>query len=540
VSSRRVSRATVTCVSMPQSHHRKRPAQAIGERAKPSVLRCGCGVSPVSMRIPALAIRLRWAALVPAAFLTACVATSSPRIRACAAGGDSAVSAGMLRILPSTVPGVEIDSAWWRTGAGTVDIGAVEQLSYFSRLRASRDVRRNELAIVYEPHDSAMVLDADVATALYGRAYIDSRDRRYADLHAGETTTTARVIQLGGGVRVGEWSAVPYCPRAVQLVARGELPFVLMPRLTSDSTRLAASRSAEARRSSLVVVKDTLLRAGWEGGSTPAWAAINVADTALADMIVALVVVGRAPTRDTSAHAVGVAVEDTIEYHVGPVAARGRAGFVGGNLRYPEGVVERIAYPAASIIGRTIPRLGEMGRVSDARAVARERAWDSSFEQVRAADALWTDSLQYFAQRGREVTPGVHEYQLTLVIRWQNPMPAPLYLPRCREGGAPAYAIVRNATSEERTAYTPASSCPDGIRPLRIDPGSARVDTLRLQIRHADRPDWEVRDGPRAEGMFRVTVDVLTCDDGTPACRPPRLDRLSRSRPFQVRLGRTM
>src|SRR5262249_10944750 len=144
-------------------------------------------------------------------------------------------------------------------------------------------------------------------------------------------------------------------------------------------------------------------------------AAVNVADTALADMIVALVVVRPIQSRDSSAHGVGQAVEDTIEFHVGPVAARGRVGFVGGELRYQEGIAERVTYPAVSVTGRTIPGLGEMGRVSDARAVARERASDRAFDQVRAADALWTDSLRYVAQRGREVTPGVYEYLLTLV-----------------------------------------------------------------------------------------------------------------------------
>jgi hypothetical protein len=489
------------------------------------------------MRARPLLKHLEWTALGLLALGTACVATSTPRIRACAASGGSPASEGTLRILPSTVPGVEIDSAYWRTGAGTEDMGAWEQLSYYSRLRASRTVRRNELAIIYEPHDSAMIVDADIASPLLGRDVVAAMDRAHADLHAQDTTTTDRHIRLGGGFRVGKWSAASYCPRAVQLVERNEVPFLLMPRLTSDSVRSAAARIAAARRSPLVVVKDTLLAAGAFGTSVLALAAINVADTTLADMIVALVVVRPVQSRDSSAHGVGQAVEDTIEFHVGPVAARGRMGFVGGELRYPEGIAERLAYPAASVTGRTIPRLGEMGRVSDARAVARERAADNEREQERAADVLRTDSLRYFARLVREVSPGTYEHELTLVVRWRNPMTIPLYLPRCVMGGAPAYAIVRNTTHEERSAFTPESACPDGIPALRIGPDSARVDTLHLRMVHAARPDWEQTEGPMAEGMFRLAIEVMTCDDGTTACRPPRLDRLSRSRPFLVLLG---
>jgi hypothetical protein len=312
---------------------------------------------------------------------------------------------------------------------------------------------------------------------------------------------------------------------------------MLMPRLASDSVRSAAARSDAARRSPFVVVKDTVLHAAAFGMPTLGWAAINVADTALDDMIVALVVIRPIPMKDSSAHGVGQAIEDTIEYHVGPVAARGRAGFVGGELRYPEGIAERITYPAASISGRAIPRVGEVQRVSDARAVARERAANHEREQERAGDVLWTDSLRYFARLVREVTPGTYEHELTLVVRWRNPMTIPLYLPRCVAGGGPAYAIVRNATHEERSTFTPESACPNGIPALRIGPDSTRVDTLHLRMVHTARPDWEQTEAPRAEGMFRLAVDVLACDDGTPACRPPRLDRLSRSRPFLVLLG---
>lgn len=477
---------------------------------------------------------LGWASLVPLFFVAACVATSTPRIRACADGG----SAGALRILPSKVPGVEIDSATWRTGASTEDIGAREWLIYQSRLRASRDVHRNELAILYEPQRPSAILDAELSSE--GPPVFISEDTLLTDLQAaGSTATTARVVEVGAGFRVGKWSAVRYCPSTVQLVARSEVPFLLMPRLLSDSVRLAAERSEAARHSPLVVVKDSVAQAGWQPARV--WAAINVADTALTDMVVALVVAGPGSNSDEAVRS-GRIVEDTVEYHVGRVPARGRVGFVGGSVGYRESVVERISYPASAVTGRAIPRLGSTRRVSRAHAiereqlaVQRERTSDSLFEQARTADVLWTDSLRYIAQRGRQVTPGVYEYQLTLVVRWQNPMPAPLYLPRCVAGGAPAYTVI--TTREVRTAYTPASLCPEGVRPLRIDPGSARVDTLHLRIEHAARPDWEQIEGPRAEGMFRLAVDVLTCDDGTPACRPPRLDRLSRSRPFQVRLG---
>jgi hypothetical protein len=321
------------------------------------------------MHTQALFRRLRWTLLALVALPAACVATSAPRIRACS-GGSSAASEGTLRILPSTVAGVEIDSAYWQTSAGTQDIGTWEHLVYYSRLRASRTVRRNELAILYEPNTSSAILDAEVSSTWLGPAMIDSEDTLLTNLHAGETTTTAHLVQLNSGFRVGKWSAVRYCPSAVQLIARGEVPFLLMPRLASDSARLAAARTP-TRLSPLVVVKDSVLEPCWRGKPAVMWAAINVADTTLADMVVALVVVGPASGSDTALHGAGLAAEDTLEYRVGAVAARGRAGFVGGGLRCGERIVERLAYPATRVAGRAIPPVGEWKRVSRAHAMER-------------------------------------------------------------------------------------------------------------------------------------------------------------------------
>jgi hypothetical protein len=163
------------------------------------------------MQARTLLKHLRWTPVLFVFLVTACVATSRPRIRACAAAGGSAASEGVLRILSSTVPGVEIDSAYWRTGAGTEDIGAWEQLGYHSRLRAHRTVRRNELAIIYEPGDSAMTLDADVSAVPGRLEMLNHPDSAHVDLHAGDTTTTAWFVRLGGGFRVGKWSAARYC-----------------------------------------------------------------------------------------------------------------------------------------------------------------------------------------------------------------------------------------------------------------------------------------------------------------------------------------
>jgi hypothetical protein len=316
------------------------------------------------MQARALLKHLRWTSVLLVFLVHACVATSAPRIRACGA------SSGALRILPSTVPGAEIDSAYWNTHAGTQDIGVWEQLVYHSRLRVSRGVRRSEFAILYEPGESWATVDADVFSVPIPREMSGLEEVRHADLHVVDTTTTTRVVQSSGGFRVGKSSSIRYCPRTVQLVARGDVPFLLMPRLASASVRSTAAQSAEAHRSPLVVVKDTLLRVGGDvlDANALAWAAINVGDTTLTDMVVALVVVGPASVLDPSTHGAARAVEDTIEYHVGPVAARGRVGFVGAELRYGEAIVERISYPAARVTGRVIPPKGEMGRVSQARA----------------------------------------------------------------------------------------------------------------------------------------------------------------------------
>jgi len=324
----------------------------------------------MDMQARALPKHLGWTSAFLVVLMAACVATSAPRVRACT-GDGSAASTGVLRILPSKVPGVEIDSAYWGTNAGAQDLGAWEHLVYYSRLRTLRAVRRSELAIVYEPGSSAMILDADVSSVRNQRDGFGGDERVNAELHARETMTTARVVDIGTTFRVGKWSAIRYCPSAVQLIARSEVPFLLMPRLASDSVRLDAAQNAASRRSPLVVVKDTVVRAGWDGRSRIALAAVNVGDTTLTDMIIALVVVGPALIGDTSMHGAVPAVEDTIEYHIGPVAARGRVGFVGGELRYRENIVERISYSASAVTGRAIAPVGRVRRVSQTRTMGR-------------------------------------------------------------------------------------------------------------------------------------------------------------------------
>ena len=480
-------------------------------------------------------------AIALATSATACVATSSPRIRACAVSGASASSEGVLRILPSGVPGVEIDSAYWLTAAGMQDIGTWEQLNYYSRLRTTRRVRRDEIAVVYESETQRPVFDLEVRSSVEGSEVSRSSAAARAVLERGDTTTAVRVIHRDGDLTMGRWSSIGYCPRTVRLVPRADVPFLLMPRLTSDSVRAVAASSAAAQRSPLVVLRDTVLAAARDGGTALVGAAINTADTALTDMIIGLVTVRISDAPRGAATTAEAATEDTLEYHVGPVAPRARVGFVLETQLRLDAIVERTTYPASRITDRPLP-LGASRRVSDARRLVAEEASTHREVQRRAFEPFSTDSDSYTVLRGREIRPGVFQHSLVVVAHWTNGLATPLFLGSCSATTrVPAYSVVvtAGAQSSRRSAYSADSMCAKQP-PIEVAPGVTRVDTLHLSAsaRH-DPSGLAGLQEPRLYGIFELRVDVSYCPDGS-TCRVemPMLTRSSRFRIYPYRSER--
>ena len=454
---------------------------------------------------------LRRTAPLATLVLVGCVATSSPRVRAC----TPPAAGGALTILPSEVSGVRIDSAFWSTGAGAQELGTYEALSYYARLRAARRVERSELAIIYDERGSHPVLDLDIESWRQGRELAVQQP----PLTPGDTTTVTRSVVRNGSFRTGKWSVFDYCPRSARLVARNELAFALMPRLTSDSVRSAASDGVRRSGSPLVVVKDTLVSGRQYGADASSYvgAAINTADTALADMMVALVVLKPVDPTAGSATRMGTLIEDTLEYHVGPVPARGRVGVVGNAPRYREGIAERISYPAARVTGRRVAPPGGRIRVSEVR---REQAEEAEAAQRRASQPFSTDAEWYTARRGPQIRPGAFAYDITIVTRWTNITASELYLMGCRSGSPTPWFSLARSGSRSPSPYTPSPPCTGGATAIRVEPGAVRVDTLRARGLASPEISMDRAGMPMPGGAFEVVFDVRGCLDD-PRCALP-------------------
>ena len=438
---------------------------------------------------------------------------------------------GALAILPSDVGGVRIDSAFWSAHAGTQDIGTYEALAYHARLRAARRVDRSELAIIYDERGMHPLVDLDIASWGDGKALEGER----SPLTPGDTTTVARSVVRNGSFQTGRWSAFGYCPRTVRLLARDQLAFALMPRLAPDSIRFAASGETSRSGSPLVVVGDTMISGSQYGADASSYvgAAINTADTALADMLVALVVLQRVDASGGSASQAGTAIEDTLAYHVGPVPAHGRVGLAGDAPRYREAIVERISYPATRAVGRPVAPRGGMMRVGDAR---RERAEEVESTRRRESQPFSTDADWYTARRERQVRPGVFTYAITIVTRWTNTTASDLYLMGCRSGSSSPWFSLSRTSGGSDSPYTPDPPCVRGAPAIRVEPGAIRVDTLRIQGLASRAFSMDRAEVPMPEGAFEVIFDVRGCPDD-PACALP-FRSLTHSPMIRVRVDR--
>jgi hypothetical protein len=297
---------------------------------------------------------------------TACVATPTPVVRACKGveGYTSAPSGGRLRILPSMVPGVQIDSARWSVGASTFDIGAGENLSYKTTLRSNRIVARHELALVYEAPNAPVTIDADFFAPDSSTTEIKPPSDS-ALLEPGVPLPVYRIVSLSSGISTGRTSVLRYCPRTVRAVPRERLAEILEPRLGDPAFR--AKRLAEHGSNSpgpLKIVLDTIVEPGL-GGGLMVGAAVNMSDTTLRDVVIAAIAT-RHLEAGTTASPRNPTI-DTLEYGVASIGPHQLVVFAG---EPPDAIppLAWVAYPQSSIKGRRIAGFADRNRVTWTRS----------------------------------------------------------------------------------------------------------------------------------------------------------------------------
>jgi hypothetical protein len=298
------------------------------------------------------------------------VATHTPGVTACLPSGfpeANAPSRGTLTILPSQVPGVEIDSATWSTYAETYDIGARERLMYLAHLRATRDVFVDEVALLYETPGARPTAGGLDDFSLSTPRYIYQQGGAF--LRPG-TPRKARVfIAVQDGFRLGPTSALRYCPRSVRLIPQRDLALHLQP-LVADARQRAWVIEAHSQDTvPLVVVVDTLVNLAYDW-SVVTGAALNTTDTTLHHMVVAFVL-QKLSNRYATVSAADSAGRDTLEYYLDSIPPHALVGFAGGQYEYLERVIQRTTYPSSTIGGRPIAGYLDEHRSSKAKARPR-------------------------------------------------------------------------------------------------------------------------------------------------------------------------
>jgi hypothetical protein len=131
--------------------------------------------------------------------------------------------------------------------------------------------------------------------------------------------------------------------------------------------------------------------------------------------------------------------------------------------------------------------------------------------------SLMTDATDYLAEPLAGSTQFLR-YGFTVVTRFTNRSPAPVYLGRCYPASPqPMYWISAGDGSAVESAYDPIWACVGHDNQIEILPGAVRIDTF-----HVEGPndfDGIHQQGIGAtEGVFRLHLPVASArGDGAPA-----------------------
>jgi hypothetical protein len=135
-------------------------------------------------------------------------------------GSRSAPRQGLLRILPSRVPGVAISRASWVVRNEPGDHGLEENLYVVTTLRGTRRLSRDDVALVFDAPGPRAIVDTMLtefdpadSTLTVGEPFLEP----------GRQVKVLTSEGLRSDAGLDSASALSYCPRTVRIVRRDAL-----------------------------------------------------------------------------------------------------------------------------------------------------------------------------------------------------------------------------------------------------------------------------------------------------------------------------
>jgi hypothetical protein len=157
-----------------------------------------------------------WCGMLAILAAWGCFPSHPTPLPSCMMNGER-LATGPLRVLPSEVPGVWIDSAWWFVRTESSEMQTATYLAYEAHLRSDHPAPLDSLAIAF--HSSRA---ADDSLLQVGGWRVPQRMPRGElprlrvggdSLRSDEPRTARKVLRLPG-TKPGPWA----CPKAVQVV----------------------------------------------------------------------------------------------------------------------------------------------------------------------------------------------------------------------------------------------------------------------------------------------------------------------------------
>jgi hypothetical protein len=271
------------------------------------------------------------------ASMAACVPTCRPVIQDCPIPGVSAWW-GRLTVAPSQVDGLVIDSAGWRTDAHTFDIGAETYIVLATRLRTTRSIALDSVALVYRFRAPSRPQPVQVVDLQFWAPNYTANERsNVVDDRLGATMARDTVFRIEylATVESGLKTSLrlqTICPAQVLVLPRSQLLRALDPGLLSSANidQLVRRRRDEVGAAApFLFVYDTVVSGGFLNQAVLG-VGVNTSNSPLRAVTVGVVVdTGPSWTVAERDRPLSWDRADTLKFLLGPVGPGDTVTFAG-------------------------------------------------------------------------------------------------------------------------------------------------------------------------------------------------------------------